>query len=589
MATGSQKKNNEWQLHKIINRRFSRREALKSLGLGATALWLPGCGSLFHSNAKTEDNRNIAGLDSFNKLITPDGRAFNPIDRGLGAVRPRSYSGENPDRAHGIIWNKQSYLANHGGVPQPTERVPLVIVGGGLSGIISGYLLRHHQPVILERADRFGGNSRGESWEGIDYSIGAAYFMEQPENSPLFNFYRETGIDKIRTTKSVEDPIVYQNKRYDNFWNGDTAPRKAQQFKKLHAYFDKMFRRDGLIFPDMPTTDSSMRAYLNKLDQETFLDHLRRIAGGSLHPHIETALEHFCWSTVGSSISEISAAAGLNQYVGEFGDIYITPGGNSAVAERILQLSTQENPVSNFRPGCVVMDVQRVSDGVIVAYEDHTGTLRSIHAKAVIMACPKFVVKNILRDIEPSRVSAISKLRYTPYLVANVLIEGAVKDSFYDLFLLGDGKVDFKQIAASADQQKVTDIVLGTYAKPDKDRTVLTLYRSLPFTSGRGLIFSPASYEQFRLEFEQQVHQEILPLVGISKDRVKDVRLSRWGHPMPVPLRGLISDGTVDEIRRPFADRVFFVEQDNWLLPCIETAAQEAMTWAPEVEKVLGR
>lgn len=585
MANSNRKFSDRWTLHKIINRRFTRRDALKTLGLGAASVWLPGCASLLHSNS--EQNRNPVTGKSFSDLVTPDGRNFSPIDRSLGAIGLRSYSGDNPDRTHQIIWNKQSYLASRGGVPRPSEHVPLVIVGGGMSGIISGYLLRHHKPVILERADRFGGNSRGESWQGIDYSIGAAYFMEQPQGSPLSNFYRETGIDQMWTVKTVEDPVILKNNRYDNFWTGETAPKHAEQFKKIHNYFEKMFYREGLAFPEMPTNDSSMRAYLNQLDQETFLEHLRRITGGKLQPHIEATLEHFCWSTMGSSISEISAAAGLNQYVGELGKVYVTPGGNSAVAERLLQLIRQENPAGNFRPGSVVVDVQRVADGVLIAYEDHTGTLRSIHAKAVIMSCPKFVVKHVLNGIEPSRLAAISKMRYTPYLVANVLIEGPVKNSFYDLFLLGDGKVAFNDIAGSAEQQKVTDVVLGTYARPDKDRTILTLYRSLPFTAGRGLIYAPDSYEKYRLEFEHQVNQEILPLIGISKDRVKEVRLSRWGHPMPVPVRGLISDGTIDELRRPFAERVFFVEQDNWILPCLETAAQEALNWAPEVEKIL--
>ncbi|MGZ3773697.1 MAG: FAD-dependent oxidoreductase [Pseudobdellovibrionaceae bacterium] len=579
----------KWHLHKVLNRRLSRRDALKTLGLGATALWLPGCSSLGPSGQINSDSHDIKApeLNSRHSLITADGRDFSPIDRSIGLVGPRTYSGDNPDRSHNILWNKNSYLANKGGLPTPTERVPLVVVGGGMSGIISSYLLRHHKPIILERADRFGGNSRGESWQGIDYSIGAAYFMEQPPESPLFKFYHETGIDRLWRVKTDEDPMVLNNKRYSQLWSGETAPHHAQQFKKLHTYFEKMFHRDGLKFPDMPTSDTEMLAYLKQLDQESFLEHLHKVGGGKLHPHIETALEHFSWSTLGSSISEISAAAGLNQYTSEFGNTYITPGGNSAVAERILQLIRKENPADCFRPGSVVIDVKRVADGVIVTYEDYTGTLRSIHSQAVIMACPKFVVKHILTDIEPSRVAAISKLRYTPYLVANVLVDGYVKDTFYDLFLLGDGHVDFKDVIKSADQQKATDVILGTYAKPNKDHTVLTLYRSLPFTAGRGLVYAPTSYEKYRLEFEQQINQEILPLVGIKKNQVKDIRLSRWGHPMPVPLKGLIADGTLDEIRRPFADRVFFIEQDNWLLPCIETAAQEALFWTPQIQKLL--
>lgn len=571
------KNKKNWILHRVLNSKISRRDALKTFGLGASTLLLPQCASVPNLFNSASDD-----------LTTADGRYFGPIDRSRNNDNPKIYSGDNPDRTHQIIWNKKEYLAAKGGVPRPTEHVPVVIIGGGMSGIISGYLLRKYKPVMLERADHFGGNSRGESWQGIDYSIGAAYFMEQKSGSPLAKFYQETSIDQMWTSKNVEDPVIFNKQSYENIWSGKTAPESARQFHKVHTYFEQMFKGEqGLIFPEMPSADSSMQNYLKQLDQQTFLEHVRKVAGGKLHPHIETALEHFCWSTMGSSISEISAAAGLNQYVGEFGSIYVTPGGNSAVAERILQLTRKENPASNFRPSSVVMHVERVSDGVIVSYEDHTGTLRSIHAKAVVMACPKFVAKHILNNIEPHRHSAISKLRYTPYLVANVLIEGKVKDRFYDLFLLGDGKVNFNDVATSANEQKVTDVVLGTYASADKERTVLTLYRSLPYTTGRGLIFAPTSFETYYQEFEKQLHEEILPLVGISKNQIKGLRLSRWGHPMPVPVKGLIADGTVDEIRRPFAERVFFVEQDNWLLPCLETSASEALTWTAEIKKLL--
>jgi hypothetical protein len=63
--------------------------------------------------------------------------------------------------------------------------------------------------------------------------------------------------------------------------------------------------------------------------------------------------------------------------------------------------------------------------------------------------------------------------------------------------------------------------------------------------------------------------------------------VARWGHPLPVAATGLIAGGVVDRIRQPFRDRGFFVEQDNWALPAFETAATEALLWAPEIAKRL--
>ena len=56
-----------------------------------------------------------------------------------------------------------------------------------------------------------------------------------------------------------------------------------------------------------------------------------------------------------------------------------------------------------------------------------------------------------------------------------------------------------------------------------------------------------------------------------------DIRISRWGHALPVAQTGLIADGTLEKIRKPFRERVFFVEQDNWALPALDTSVNEAL------------
>ena len=561
---------------------ISRRTALKFIGVGATTLPLFGCASEIVTHLATDRGDG--------PLITADGRDFSPIDRTLGDVAPARFSGDDPARAHRVLWDLPGYLKQKGGrIPEPSERVPLVVVGGGMSGIITSYLLRDYRPVILERAERFGGNSRGESWRGIDYSIGAAYFMEQEEGTPIRKLFDEAGIFDICREKDGDDPVAYNGRRFDGFWDGETAPAQRAQFLRLKKYFTDTFNeQNGLRFPEIPAQAGAERTHVNRLDREGFRAYLTRIAGGRLHPHIETALEHYCWSTFATPFAEVSAASGLNAYASEFGKVYVAGGGNAGVAERFLERIAAVNPRENFRPGALVFDVNVVSDGVVVAYEDAVGEVRTIHAQAAVLACPKFVVARILRDIEPARKAAIKRLRYHSYLVANVLLDAHIPDTFYDLYMLGDGNVDHRDIAASARQHQVTDVVLATYAKVDARRSVLTLYRGMPYAGGRAELYAPDSYARFRAEFERQIRTEILPLVGVAADAITDLRLSRWGHPMPVPARGLIADGVIDQLRKPFRRRVFFVEQDNWMLPAIEVCAIEALAWAPQVRRILG-
>jgi monoamine oxidase len=557
-------------------KRRMRRAVLKALGAGAAALafpGLPGCGP-----ADTPGGAADAALDS-----------VGPIDRSLPDPVPARYSGDDYGRAHKILWDKPGYVAAKGGLPEPSEKVPLAIVGGGLSGLASAYLLRKHRPVVLERAGRFGGNSRAESWNGVDYSIGAAYLLKPDAGTALDGLFRELKLAELTREHDGHDPVVWQGRRYPAFWEGETAPAAKGQLARLKRHFvDVAEEKNGWFYPEIPATDPAQRPRLDALDRVTFIRHLEKIAGGRLHPHLETAIEHYCWSSFGASAREIGAASGLNFLTAEVDPILVCPGGNAAIADRLLRRVAAQVPRENLRAGALVVDVRARADGVQVSYEDGQGRFRSLLARAVILACPKFALAKMLHEIEDARLAAIRRLRYHAYLVANVLLKRPVKEDFYGLLLLGEGKVG-ADLAAAAARQNATDAVLATYARPNAERTVLTLYRAIPHDGGRGLVFADGGLAGFRAAFEQQASREILPLLGRSAEDIADIRVARWGHPLPVAAAGLIADRVPEALRAPFRDRVFFVEQDNWALPAFETAVTEALLFAPQVDKVLSR
>lgn len=511
--------------------------------------------------------------------------AISPIERTLPEVAAPVFFADAPDRAHQVLRDKTGFLRSlpGGALPPPSQRVPLVIVGGGLSGLVSAYLLKAHNPIVLEQAARFGGNAQGQSWRGIDYAIGAAYFIEPDADSDIDKLVREVGLDKTWKVKEEEDPVVIDGKVFKRFWNGDTDRTHRAQFEKLATYFKAVNEGKDYPYPDIPITDPDQEKYIKTLDRVPFKSHLEKIAGGKLHPHIETAIEQYCWSSFGASSLDIGAASGLNFYASEFSNIVVMPGGNAAVAEAFLGKLAGALPTGSLRAGSTVLDVRRVSDGVQVTYVDGAGAATTLHAQAVVMACPKFVVKNILDGIEPARLAAIQKLRYHSYLVANVLLKGKVEKNFYDLYMLGNGKIDLSNVRTAAQNQQVTDVIWASYVKPTADNTVLTLYRGMPYEGARTDLYSTGSYGRYREAFEKQVHESILPLLNLKKENIVDVRIARWGHPLPVAATGLIANGVTAAVQKPFRERVFFVEQDNWALPAFETALTEAMTWAPKV------
>ena len=567
-----------------MSHEISRRQAIKFITGSGVALYLTP-----HLNAWAQTVPGMAGAATASAFNLSN---FSPIDRSLPQVATKDFFADDPERAHKILWDKATYLKSISGkIPANPEKAPLVVIGGGMSGLVSAYLLREYQPIVLEMAPRFGGNAKGQSWQGIDYSIGAAYFIEPEAETDIANLITELGIDQIWKIKSEEDPVAINGSIYKAFWSGETlgddAPAK-EQLEKLATYFKTVNEGETIPYPDIPITDPEQESYIKELDKVSFKSHLEKVAGGRLHPHIETAIEQYCWSSLNASASEVSAAAGLNFYASEFSNIALLPGGNAAVAERVLERLSQAVPAANLRANSLVFDVTVKSDGVHITYVNGADQVQTIVAQAAIMACPKFVAAKVLNEIEAERLKEIQKIKYRSYLVANVCLQAEYgQDPFYDLYMLGDGKLDTSNTMAAAQGRKVTDVILANYAKSVAGHTVLTLYRGMPYEGARADLYAPGSYGRYRDSFERQINETILPLLKLKKESVVDLRIARWGHPLPVAATGMIANGTTASLRKPFRGKVFFVEQDNWVLPAFETALTEALLWAPEVKKVL--
>lgn len=479
-----------------------------------------------------------------------------------------------------------------GGVPpDPQESTDIAIVGGGLSGLAMGYLLRHHRPVIFDLHSRFGGTSQGEQWGNTAYSLGGAYFIAPDEGSFLEGLYRELGIDRLaRLSPPSDDPTELNGEIVPGFWR---ARGLSQQEREAFRQYAAIVQTYVDQYPEIPLLENEDNAWILALDAVSLKSHLASLMTVPVPTLLRSAIQAYCYSSFNAGWDEISAASAWNFIAAEEYGRWVLPGGNAGLAtalwSRIAPLDARTPrgcPPRHLRSSCRVVDVRVLgSNRCQVTWRDDEGVFRSLIAKRVVICSPKHVAKHIIPNLEATDFDlnqAMQQVETNAYVVANVLLDRPIRRDFYDLFLLRDGSSpDGPQ--GVEDYSRVTDAVNATFARcHHSGGDALTLYWPLPFATGRFSLVAQNSLQDFAAELSPQV-TSVLDVLEIPRRHVRQVRLSRWGHSMPIASPNFISRGFPAVFRRPLQDHVFFCNADNWSLPAVETCLLEAAYQAPRV------
>ncbi len=479
------------------------------------------------------------------------------------------------------------YIPNYfnGGLPpEPAEEIDVAVVGGGLSGLASAYFLRHHNTVLFELRDRFGGNSQGEVWHDIEYSLGGAYFITPDRGSFLERFYHELGLHRLIRRSDPPSPMELNGTIRDDFWSGaGTPPEEQEAFRRYAEVVTQIWENE---YPEIPLSkDPVEAARVRALDLLTFREDVEQRMGMPMTPLLAAGVQSYFFSSFDAPMEEISAACGWNFVAAEEGGQWVLPGGNARFVyelwERLKKREDHVRPECRphfLRGRCRVIDVRPRGQRLQVTYFDAEKNLRSVSARFVIMAGSKHVAKYVLHDLEHwdwDKLQAINQITTAAYLVANVLLQSPIQRDFYDCFLLGDG-LHYPMNGDELSQNPiVTDMVRGDYAREHGPRSVLTLYWPLSWAAARFTLLLDDPWRHYTELLVPQIRR-MLALLDVPESAVRQVRLTRWGHAMPIPRPGLIAQGTVERAARSMDNKVFFANQDNWALPAVENSLLDA-------------
>jgi len=458
---------------------FSRRTALKTVIAGAVAAAPFGCKQ--SGSAKPEPHQAAA----------------------RGPVGAAKVHGETFSRGHS---KRDGFAFPKSEIKESCE---VAIIGGGPSGLCALHLLQGRDALLLEKEDHLGGNCSTDTWQGVTFSTGAAFFTEG--DRALVELMRSVGAPGLPIEGG--DALIVKGEPFLDFL-GEGAARLP---------FSQRARDD---FRKSADKARALRDQLEsgELDARPFSEFLSDYA-----PELRLFWDRFGASNWGASAEHTSARLGLSAYQWLTGaEKRLSYPGGLGTGAKALASQLEARLPGRLRTSVFThhIELEPGRKGSVLVHTLKGDEPYTLRARAVIVAVPKFFAARIVPHVSAEQRAAMTAFRYAPYSVFNLCLNGVGPEPAYDNWFLDAPFADF--IPA--------DWVVHAGRGPRDRKTALTVYHPMP--EGR---------RSELLEDERLVHMadDVVAHLdrhfpGLGK-QVVEARVFRRGHALAMPTPGQLA------------------------------------------------
>jgi protoporphyrinogen oxidase len=413
--------------------------------------------------------------------------------------------------------------------PPASEKHDVVIIGGGVSGLAAAYQLQHRDILLLEKEPHWGGNAYLMEYEGNAYATGSA-FLEG--DSEAVHLAKEIGVDPLPVNDGSDGAIINGVFVPDVWGTGlgklPYPPIARESFKKFKK--------------EMLSIDVEKRA--NELFNVPFSSFMKLYAG-----EVKQYWDTFGPSNWGAASDDTAAAVGIytvqEMEAMSAADHRLTwPGGIGALTKRLAEV-LQPKLGDRMHLGATTVVVVPGKEDVQVTYMAG-GDLKTVSAKAVIMATPKFITRRIVEGLPEKQSQAMQQIRYAPYCVVNLIFDKPVFNQGYDTWCPGNTFTDFI----------VADWVIRKKSGYKQKYNILSCYTPMA-EENRASLLTEAGARKIASNVLRDF-QKLLPETNVDP---VEVHIYRRGHPMYMSTPGLYTN--VQPLTRQPMDRVFFANTDS--------------------------
>lgn len=485
-----------------------------------------------------------------------------------------------------------------GDFPQPTRerRVPVVIVGGGISGLSAGWKLSRagfQDFEILELEPEVGGVSRAGENPISPYPWGAHYVpLPTAESRAVKELLEELGVIEGRTAAgqpvykekylcfSPQERLYIHGKWQEGILPVLGATQKEldhfQKFKAIILGFKRRRGKDGRKAFSIPMEMSSRDSDLLALDRISMREFLNRqgLDSAPLHWYANYA----CRDDYGCHYAEVSAWAGLHYFCsrdggGDSDDLTVLtwPEGNGWI---VKQLQNKLRP--KIRTHSLVYRLTDAGNEVRVDYYNpvENSSIR-IRAEQVICSCPRIFAPYLIEGNNRTDSSYLEEFQYSPWMVANLSLSSIPREDA-GMPLAWDNVI---YDSPSLGYVVATHQSLATHLS----KTVLTYYHAM--------VGSPPTQERTRLlqmswnEWAEFIIRDLSQAHPNIRDLISHLDLFRWGHAMIQPRVGFIWGEARRRAAHPHGN-IYFAHSDLSGFSIFEEAQYRGILAA---EKILAK
>ncbi|HEY9713729.1 MAG TPA: FAD-dependent oxidoreductase [Chroococcales cyanobacterium] len=433
-------------------------------------------------------------------------------------------------------------------LPKNAEKqVDFVIVGGGIAGLTAAHYLKDHDYLLIEQYEQLGGQSRGGSFQGLDYSLGAAYIGSV--DGDMGDLLSDLGIEPVKLG-SEKNAWRFEDRWFKGI---DGSDKIYQCLKQVIEEAKPLWNRLPGGLPAVPLSSAD----LLKLDSTSFMSCLNQA-----NPAFIKLFDSFCRSANCAGVEGMSALAGMVLAADLVEPSYVFEGGNSRIARALANKLDHEDGNASRHTRGFVWAIEPKQGGASVVYADASGALHRIDCQHVIVAVPLMIAGRILQGLSAEMKSDLLSLQYGSYLVANLLLKKRCFDVAYDNFC--SEPFTFADIT-----QADTPYVMAGRYKPQMG-SVLTIYQ--PYDAG------PAGRATLltadRMQCAQSMLSQMSQLASEIGDQVDTVVLTRWGHAMAVTGPGYFA--TISKLNKSQSEWFTLAHSSTQGPPCAEAAVNAA-------------